>query len=210
MIYAIVNTKGGVGKTTIAVHLAATLAADDPQTILIDGDGQASAAAWAAWRREKHPALAAPVTCLLHGEAIIAEGRRLSARFVDTVVDAGGRDSSSLRAALVLADLAIVPVGASHLDAAAITDVLAIVDMARDHNPQLRVRVLLNRIDVRTKDSAEMLAFLLAQDLDVMRSVIAERVAYRRAVGEGCTVAEYARDRAATAEIEAFVAEVRG
>lgn len=114
-----------------------------------------------------------------------------------------------MRAAMVLADTAIVPVGASQLDAAAITDVLAIVDMARDHNPALRVRVLLNRIDVRTRDTAEMLSFLLAQDLDVMRAVIAERVAYRRAVGEGWTVSEYGRDRAATSEIEAFVSEAK-
>ena len=209
MIYAIVNTKGGVGKTTIAVHLAAMLAADDPQTLLIDGDEQASAAAWAAWRRDLHPGLPSPTTSGLRGRAILAEGRSLSARFSNVVVDAGGRDSSGLRAAMVLADMAIVPVGASQLDAAAITDVLAIVDMARDHNPALKVRVLLNRIDVRTRDTAEMLAFLIAQDLDVMRAVIAERVAYRRAVGEGITAAEYARDRAATSEIDAFVAEVK-
>jgi len=51
MIFACVNTKGGVGKTTTAVHLAVMLARQG-KTLLIDGDPQASAASWAAWRRE--------------------------------------------------------------------------------------------------------------------------------------------------------------
>lgn len=50
MIYAVVNTKGGVGKTTTAVHLATMLARTE-RTLLIDGDPQTSAASWAAWRR---------------------------------------------------------------------------------------------------------------------------------------------------------------
>ena len=51
MIYAVVNTKGGVGKTTTAVHLA-TMLSRLGETLLIDGDPQASAASWAAWRRD--------------------------------------------------------------------------------------------------------------------------------------------------------------
>ncbi|MEP9781904.1 ParA family protein, partial [Xanthomonas euvesicatoria] len=51
MVFACVNTKGGVGKTTTAVHLAVMLARQG-KTLLIDGDPQASAASWAAWRRE--------------------------------------------------------------------------------------------------------------------------------------------------------------
>src|SRR5690349_7749300 len=51
MKIGVVNTKGGVGKTTIAVHLAAMLAGQAP-TLLIDGDPQGSAVSWAAWRRE--------------------------------------------------------------------------------------------------------------------------------------------------------------
>lgn len=52
MIFACVNTKGGVGKTTMSVHLAVMLARQG-KTLLIDGDPQASAASWAAWRGSK-------------------------------------------------------------------------------------------------------------------------------------------------------------
>lgn len=207
MIYAIVNTKGGVGKTTVAVHLATYLAAKGP-TLLVDGDPQVSAVSWAAWRRERNTATTSPTTTSLIGRAIYEEGRDLSSKFDHTVIDVGGRDSAGLRASLTLADRAIIPVGASQLDAAAMTDVLAILDMARDYNPKLTTRVLLNRIDSRTKDTAEMLEYLHTKPLTVMKATLAERVAYRRSVGEGQTVWEYGKDKNATTEVEAMLEEV--
>ena len=63
MIYAVVNTKGGVGKTTTAVHLATMLARTE-RTLLIDGDPQASAASWAAWRRDAQREPSPTTTCL--------------------------------------------------------------------------------------------------------------------------------------------------
>ena len=205
-IFACVNTKGGVGKTTTAVHLAAMLAVRHP-TLLIDGDPQASAASWAAWRRENTDFKSSPTTTCLVGKAIVSEGRQLSAGFAHTVVDAGGRDSAGLRAALLLAQEAIVPVGASNLDAAAMTDLLTVVDMAKDYNPDLRVRVLLTRLDPRTKDVIDMLVFLKEQSLAIFDTTICERVAYRRAIGEGATVHEVGKDRAAIAEMDAFLKE---
>jgi len=107
MIYAVVNTNGGVGKTTTAVHLATMLARTE-RTLLIDGDPQASAASWAAWRRATR---ALPTTTCLAGKAILSEGKTLSEGFAHTVADAGGRDSVGLRSALLLARQAIVPWG---------------------------------------------------------------------------------------------------
>lgn len=132
-----------------------------------------------------------------------------SESFAHTVVDAGGRDSVGLRSALLLAHQAIVPVGASNLDAAAMTDLLEVIDMAKDYNAALRVRILLTRIDSRTKDVAEMLAFLQEQKLPVLSSRVCERVAYRRAIGEGAIVQELGKDPSANQEMEAFLAEVR-
>lgn len=208
MIYACVNTKGGVGKTTTAVHLAVLLASDGP-TLLIDGDPQASAASWAAWRRESdyqnHPS---PTTTCLGGKAILSEGKQLASGFKHVVVDAGGRDSVGLRSALLLAQRAVIPVGASNLDAAAMTDLLEVVDMAKDYNPELDVRVLLTRVDPRTKDAQEMLSFLAEAKLTVLPTKVCERVAFRRAIGEGATVQELGKDPAATAEMAAFFKEV--
>lgn len=206
MKIGVVNTKGGVGKTTVAVHLAAMLATRAP-TLLIDGDPQGSAVSWAAWRRDAKRT-PTPTTTVLVGKAVFEEGRHLAKGFEHTVIDAGGRDSAGLRGALLLADLAIVPVGASNLDAAAMTDLLEIVELARDFNPDLRVRVLMMRIDQRSKDTGEMLEYLRENNLDVLDARICERVAFRRAIGEGGTVAEVGRDVQAVNEMQALFEEV--
>jgi chromosome partitioning protein len=230
MRIAVVNTKGGVGKTTLAVHLATMLCRRSPvldalgdgprvpsrpAVLLIDGDPQASAASWAAWRREGIQAGSAanesPTTVCLAGRAVFDEGGRLARSFVHTVVDAGGRDSASLRGALLLAERAIVPVGASTFDAAALTDLLEIASVAREINPELQLRVLLARVDPRTRDAGEMLAYLAEQRLEVLDARICERVAYRRAIGDGLTVDELdgvRRDAVAIHELESVFAEV--
>lgn len=207
MIIAVVNTKGGVGKTTTAVHLAAAFATQGT-ALLIDGDPQASAASWAAWRREadRRPS---PTTIVLAGKAILDEGRALATRYDNTVIDAGGRDSPGMRAALLLADQAIVPIGASNLDAAALDDLVAIIEAARVINDHLRVRVLLTRVDPRTKDTADMLSHLEAQKLEVLRTRICERVSVRRAVGDGATVAEIKADPNAISEFKSFFEEIQ-
>ena len=207
MIYAVVNTKGGVGKTTTAVHLA-TMLTRHGRTLLIDGDPQASAASWAAWRRDNPEYDPSPTTTCLSGKAIFTEGKQLAAGFENVVVDAGGRDSVGLRSALLLAQIAIVPIGASNLDAAAMTDLMTVVDLAKDYNPELDVRVLLTRVDPRTKDASEMMIFLSEQKLKVLKAQVSERVAFRRAIGDGAIVQELRKDQAAILEIEAFFNEV--
>lgn len=206
-IFACVNTKGGVGKTTTAVHLAVLLAGQG-RTLLIDGDAQASAASWAAWRREKPDYNPSPTTVRLDGKGILSEGKQLAPGFAHVVVDAGGRDSTALRSALLLGQRAIIPVGASQLDAAALTDLMTVVDLAKDYNPDLDVRVLLNRVDPRTKDTAEMRAFLQEQGLAVLTAMVCERVAFRRAIGEGATVHELRKDQSAITEVDALFREV--
>ena len=110
---------------------------------------------------------------------------------------------------MLLAQKAIIPIGASNLDAAALTDLMTIVELARDYNAELDVRVLLTRVDPRTKDAAEMMSFLAEQNLVVLSTHVSERVAFRRAIGEGAIVQELGRDQAAIAEIEAFFKEIQ-
>ena len=90
------------------------------------------------------------------------------------------------------------------------TDLLEVVELAREYNPTLDVRVLLTRVDPRTKDAGDMLEFLQEQKLRVLSTRVCERVAYRRAIGEGAIVHEVAKgkDGQAIAEMDAFLKEV--
>ncbi len=207
MIYAVVNSKGGVGKSTTAVHLATMLARQGP-ALLLDGDPQASAASWAAWRRESNTDLPSPTTSRLLGRALIDEGKNLSKGFDNTVIDAGGRDNVGLRSALLLADRAIVPVGASVFDSAAMTDFLDLLSLAKDINPKLDAKFLLARLDTRTKDATEMLEYLEEQELPAFTSRIYERVAYRRVLPSGSTVHETKKDNIAIKEMNSLFKEV--
>lgn len=206
MIVSIINTKGGVGKTTIAIHIASLLSRTGP-TLLIDGDLQASAASWAAWRRETEYS-PSPVTVCLIGKAVFNEGKTLCTNYQYTVVDAGGRDSHAFRSALLLADVSIVPIGASSLDTSALTDVLTVVDEAKDFNPKVRVKALMNRIDTRTKDTSDLQAFLKEHHIPVFNTRVCERVAFRRSVNQGCIVHEFGKDPAAIAEIDNLMREI--
>lgn len=206
MIFSVVNTKGGVGKTTVAIHLAAMLAKKG-KTLLIDADPQQSAASWAVWREDRnlHPS---PTTICLNGKAVFEQGIKMVEDYKNVVIDAGGRDAAGLRSALLISQRAIIPIGASNLDASAMTDLLEIVDLSKDYNPNLDVRVLLSRIDMRTKETNEMVDYIKEQKLNLMKAVICERVAYRRTIGEGSIVSEIKKDPQATKEMDTFLKEI--
>ncbi len=208
MIYAVVNSKGGVGKSTCAAHFA-TMLARTGKTLLIDGDPQLSIVDWAALRRASKTKLPSPTTTQLFGEGLLDEGRELSQGYENTVVDAGGRDSPSLRSALLLADRAVIPVGASTFDALAFGRFVDLVELSKDYNRSLDVKVLLNQIDTRTKDLEEMVEVVKEHSMVVLESYLCHRVAFQRVITTGSTVHENKKkDKLAIKEMESVFEEI--
>ncbi|MBS4097697.1 MAG: ParA family protein [Sulfuricella sp.] len=206
MIYLIANTKGGVGKTTIAVHLAAWLAKKG-KCLLIDADKQASAASWSSWRKDldlKHN----PRTMILLDDSVYKEGREFVREYDNTVIDAGGRDDPGMRYAMVLADKLIVPMSHSDLDTSAWSDMQKIIEMSKPSNPNLEVHVLLSRIDPRRRPPKDIYEFMAEQKTAIFKTIITERVIYVNSTNKGMTVFETEPDSPAAKDMKALFKEL--
>ena len=81
------------------------------------------------------------------GPTLRAQVQQQAAKFDDIIIDAGGRDSTALRAALVLSDVLIVPFQPRSYDVWALNDIAALVDEARSVRDNLRAVAVLNCAD---------------------------------------------------------------
>jgi chromosome partitioning protein len=204
---------GGVGKTTIAVNLAALRSQAGRDVLLVDSDRQASANLWSGIRRELEVKPVVP--CVQkHGKGLNTELRDLAQRYADVIVDAGGRDSVELRGALVVATVAIFPLQASLFDAATVETLATLVEQARPLNPHLVAGVLINRASTNPRVTEGNEARELIEtypDLVLMESVLRDRIAYRKSVRDGLAVHEVPTpDRQAVEEMRQLYEETFG
>src|SRR3546814_11418542 len=108
MILAVGNTKGGVGKTTLAVNLAVARALAGRDLLLVDGDEQGTALTFTELRADRL-GQAGYTAVALTGAALRSQARQLAAKYDDIIIDVGGRDTGPLRDALTVADPSSVP-----------------------------------------------------------------------------------------------------
>ena len=126
MIITVGNTKGGVGKTTLAVNLAIARALTGRDVWLIDGDRQGTAQTAISIRAEAGHVPGIACATYPDGPTLRAQVQQQTAKFDDVVIDAGGRDSTALRAALVLSDVLLVPFQPRSYDVWALNDIAAL------------------------------------------------------------------------------------
>jgi chromosome partitioning protein len=211
VIVTIGNTKGGVGKTTLALQLALARAIAGRDVLMVDGDRQGSAQMAVAIRGEagRSPGLA----CVQYpdGAVLRAQVQRQAGKYDDVVIDAGGRDSTALRAALALSDLLIVPFLPRSVDVWALADIAALVREAGEIRDGLRAYAVLNAADPGTSSDNTEAAAALADfpQLTLLDAPIRRRKAFANAVGLGLSVEELApRDAKACEELAALVSMV--
>lgn len=209
MIVTIGNTKGGVGKTTIAVNLAIARALSGRDVWLIDGDRQGTAQTAISIRAEAGHLPGIACATYPDGSTLRAQVQQQASKFDDVVIDAGGRDSTALRAALVLSDVLLVPFQPRSYDVWALNDIAALVDEARSVRDGLRAFAVLNCAEAgeNSTDNAEAAAAVndVPQFL-YLPTPLRRRKAFSNAAGAGLSVLEIKpQDAKACAELNALV-----
>lgn len=202
MILLIGGEKGGTGKTTLAVNLAAYRQSKGRDVLLVDTDTQGSASDWCYYRQQSgNPA----IECIqLFGRSIISEIPKKAERYQDIVIDAGGRDSAELRASMVVCDVLLVPVRASQYDLASIETINDLLQQASISNPDLKCMAVVNGLknNPRIPEFIEaMQALKEYPNIQALPFPIYDRMSYARSGAEGRGVHEMA-DNKASAEIE--------
>lgn len=207
MIVALLNQKGGVGKTTLALHLASEWARQGRAVTVIDADPQGSALDWSEQRaREGLPRLFGVVG--LPRDTLHREASEL-ARHVDCVViDGPPRVAALMRAALLAADVVLIPVQPSPFDGWASGEMLKLIAEARIFSPGIRTRFVLNRCAARTVIARDTAEGLVDHDPPALAATVGQRVVFATAACRGRLVHELDEDSPAAQEITALAAEV--
>jgi len=210
MILLLGGEKGGTGKSTLATNLAAWLAVQGGDVVLVDTDVQRTAANWID--RRNGLSGVPLVHCTERRGNVFHALRDLAKRYEEVIVDAGGRDSEELRTALVAAHKVYVPLRASQPDLETSLHMNELVTLARGMNPVLEARVLIALAPTHpsikeTADAQELLRELSA--LVPSKVTIGERKVYRDAMTEGRGACELDNDKA-RAEIAALAGEIYG
>jgi chromosome partitioning protein len=199
MILALANSKGGVGKSTLAVHLAVWLHEKGRQVAFVDSDVQGSSS---AWLQEAAPEIK-PIR-LLTPEDVVAQLPQIQAGADDVIVDGPAGLSQVTRAILFLSDLAVLPCGPSVLDLRALIDAVDIIKKIKEMRQGLsRILIVPNKLQSQYRLSKELLQTIKAWEMPVGEG-LALRQAYADAAGQGTVVWRMSTQsaRIATAEMQ--------
>jgi chromosome partitioning protein len=205
VIIVIANSKGGVGKSTIAVHLAAWLHDQGHSVTLADCDTQQSSSEWA---KEAVPEVKA--VRLSDPDEILDRLPALSQLTDFVVADGPGSNTETSRALLLRADLAIVPCKASMLEVRALAQATNVLRQAQDiRGGQPRAVIVLSMVGKTYRLTRDMKDAAAALELPLANTSLTLRQIYADAPGQGAVVWQLgSRGKEASDEVDALFREV--
>lgn len=203
MIYAFLNQKGGVGKTTLSIHTAAELSRKKRRVLLIDADPQGSALSWSSCREEPTFTVVGMPKATLHKEI-----DQVSADYDDVIVDGPPRTAEIARSIILSADLIVIPIQPSPLDVWEAAKTIDLIREAQFIKPEITCVLTINRKIANTAIGRDVREALTELDVHVLKSDIGQRVAFAETAAIGGTVTADRSSKAAK-EITKFVNELR-
>jgi len=204
MIITIGAIKGGCGKSLIATNLTVVRSQLGKKVLLIDGDEQGTAGDWSDHRTGL--GINTPWTSIrLRSNAVRTEVLKLKENYDDIIIDCGGRDTTSLRAALMVSDIFVVPFQPKSFDIWTATKVSDLIQEACTLNSKLKTYAFINCAISRGTDNDDAKK-ILAQipGITLLPQTVGMRKSFSNATSEGLGVIELKTDKKAAFEINAL------
>lgn len=203
MKIAFVNQKGGVGKTTLAVHVADALARRGVKVLLVDADQQESALEWSAYRKGDplFPVVGMAKNTIHKELPMIASGYEI------TVIDGPARYGDTTASAIAASDIVFIPVQPSSYDVWASEDVIKLIKEA-SVTRDFRTAFILNRKIVNSAIGRDVRKALAKYSYPVLKTAICNRVSFSDTVGDGLTVTEASPRSLAAQEIDHLTTDI--
>jgi chromosome partitioning protein len=207
-VITVCNQKGGSGKTTVTMQLAGALSRRGYAVLVVDADPQATATRWAASAEDASPFPAAVVGLSAAGGKVHREVAKFVENYAFILVDCPpAADSPVPQSALLVSDLAIVPIVPSPLDLWASVGIREVIARMSDINDSLQARLLLNQAQPNQNLTREAQEVLANFGIEPCRTQWRQRAIYRQCAVFGQSVHDFP-NRSAIDEVEALCDEM--
>lgn len=209
-IITVVNQKGGSGKTTLSMQLAGALARRGHKVLVVDADPQGTATRWAASAEDEKPFPASVVGLSAASTKVHREVKKFVGDYQYIIIDCPpAADSPVPQSALLVADLALVPVIPSPLDMWAAVGIREVIANVGDINEDLKSRLVINQLQPNTTLAKEAMEVLPEFGIELCRTYMHQRQVYRQSAVFGQTVHDFgSKAAAAVEEIESLTNEL--
>lgn len=204
MIIAFLNQKGGVGKTTLAVNVAAALALDGHKVLLIDADKQGSSTTWASIRESDAPF---QVVSLARGN-MARDAIKLAGDYSHTIIDGPPHAEEIARSCIIASDMIVLPIEPSGLSTWASDFTVKQIQEAQDYKPALNAAFVVSRKIAKTVIGRDIRKMAADSGIPILKAEIAQRVSFAECLTMGQTIFEWSPRSAAAKEIQRLTKEI--
>jgi chromosome partitioning protein len=200
MIISFLNQKGGVGKTTLSINVAAYLAGQGNKVLLIDADKQGSSNTWASLREET------PFQVISLARENMA--LKLATEFEYTIIDGPPHAETIARSCIVASDFVVLPIEPSGLSTWASDLTVRQVNDAQIIKENLKCGFVVSRKIGKTVIGREIRTMAAEAGIPVLKTDIEQRVSYAESLTMGKTIFEWAPISPASNDIQQLTKEI--